>query len=239
MPMAGRGSRFADSGFETPKPLVAINEKPFFYWAIRSIAQYTDISELIAVVLKEHVDNFQIDERIKSYFTECKIVVLPGVTDGAVITCQKALQLVDNDCPIIFNDCDHLFKCAPLYDLCNSKSIPQIDGALLTFKSNEPRFSFAEFDINGKFIRTVEKQAVSSHAICGAYYFKNKSIFEKNAAEYLKICKYSEYFVSGIYNVLAENGGNVKLFEVDYHLPFGTPEEYEAAKDSLRFLDLL
>ncbi|NRX84838.1 hypothetical protein [Clostridium beijerinckii] len=30
MPMAGKGSRFSSNGFEFPKPLIEINEKPFF-----------------------------------------------------------------------------------------------------------------------------------------------------------------------------------------------------------------
>ena len=32
-------------------------------------------------------------------------------------------------------------------------------------------------DETGNVIHTVEKQAVSTHAICGAYYFKNKKLF--------------------------------------------------------------
>ena len=31
MPMAGRGSRFFENGFVMPKPLIEINDHPFFY----------------------------------------------------------------------------------------------------------------------------------------------------------------------------------------------------------------
>ena len=42
MPMAGRGSRFFENGFVMPKPLIEINDHPFFYWATQSIAKFVD-----------------------------------------------------------------------------------------------------------------------------------------------------------------------------------------------------
>ena len=39
MPMAGRGSRFNQEGFDLPKPLLEIYGMPFFYWATRSISK--------------------------------------------------------------------------------------------------------------------------------------------------------------------------------------------------------
>ena len=38
MPMAGAGSRFFKNGFVTPKPLIEINDKPFLFWATKSIS---------------------------------------------------------------------------------------------------------------------------------------------------------------------------------------------------------
>ena len=57
--------------------------------------------------------------------------------------------------------------------------------------------------------------------------------------EYLKNCNYSEYFVSGVYNTMIKNNLIVKNFNVDFHLAFGTPEEYEDAKNSSEFERLL
>ena len=76
----------------------------------------------------------------------------------------------------------------------------------------------------------MEKQVVSHDAICGAYYFKDKQIYADTCAAYLKNCEYKEFFVSGIYNVLADRGAKVAGFATDLHLPFGTPAEYRAAE---------
>ena len=49
-------------------------------------------------------------------------------------------------------------------------------------------------------------------------------------AEYLHHCDYKEFFVSGIYNVLAARGADLRGFATDLHLPFGTPAEYAQAE---------
>lgn len=239
MPMGGAGSRFFKDGYVVPKPLIKINDKPFLYWATQSVLKYVDVEDLIFIVLQEHVTNFQIDKVIKSYFENAKIVIIPKILNGAVLTCLEGVKTIIDDNPIIINDCDHIFGCKDFFDFCNNGKFDNIDGALLTFTSNDPKFSFLELGSNGNVINTVEKVAISDKAICGAYYFKNKNIFINNTMEYLKNCNYSEYFVSGVYNTMIKNNLIVKNFNVDFHLAFGTPEEYEDAKNSSEFERLL
>mgnify|MGYP000914091343 CR=1 FL=1 len=83
LPMAGRGSRFFENGFVCPKPLIEINGKPFFYWAARSIEKYVDCADITFVVLQEHIRDFAIDEKIRTYWPEARIIALPEVTEGA------------------------------------------------------------------------------------------------------------------------------------------------------------
>lgn len=229
MPMGGKGSRFTNEGFEIPKPLIKIKNRPFFYWATQSLRNYIKIESLIFVVLQEHIDNFAIDKEILYYFPEAKIHVLKEVLNGAVLTCIEGIKYIENERPIVFNDCDHMFKSSRFNDYCNSSDFAKFDGALLTFKSNDPKFSYLQCDENGNVIKTVEKKVVSNNAICGAYYFKNKDIFMEAAEKYLEVCNYNEYFVSGVYNIMSENNYIVKNFDIDYHIPFGTPLEYKEA----------
>ena len=55
------------------------------------------------------------------------------------------------------------------------------------------------------------------------------------ADEYLQNCNYSEFFVSGIYNVMCKKGLEVRNYTTDFHVPFGTPIEYEQAQNSEYF----
>ena len=56
---------------------------------------------------------------------------------------------------------------------------------------------------------------------------------------YLKNCSYNEFFVSGVYNVMAEQGKKIKSFNVDQHVSFGTPDEFEEAKGDVTYKKLL
>lgn len=233
MPMGGAGSRFKKQSISTPKPLIEINNKPFLYWSTISIFNYVDVEDLTFVVLKQHIDEFKIDNTILNYFPNAKIKIIDEVLPGPVHTCMKGVEGINDDKPIIFNDCDHMFKSIKLNEDFNNNMF-NADGALLTFESNLPQFSYIKFE-NKKIVGTVEKKVVSPHAICGAYVFKNKEIFEKMANEYIKSCPYDECFMSGIYNVMCKHNLKIIDYLLDYHIEFGTPEEYEEAKRSKYF----
>ncbi len=239
MPMGGAGSRFYKNGYKIPKPLIEINDKPFLFWATQSIVKFVDLIDVTFVVLKQHVEQFHIDEVIKKYYPKAKIVILNEILNGAVLTCMEGVKNIDDNYPIVFNDCDHLFICSKLYKQINNNLLNTYDGALLSFKSNDSKYSFLEEDENGNVIKTVEKQSITDNAICGTYIFNNKETFINNATEYLKNCEYSEYFMSGVYNTMIKNELIIKYFTVDAHLDFGTPEEYEKAKTSEYFKELM
>lgn len=231
MPMGGAGSRFFKNGFVIPKPLIELKGKPFLYWATHSITDYVDVADVTFVVLQEHIDEFKIDKTIKQYFPDAKIEVIPEILNGALLTCLYGVKHIEDDCPIIFNDCDHAFIASEFNDYCKKADFDGVDGGLLSFESNDPKYSFLQMDKTGNVINTVEKKAISNYAICGAYYFKNRELFEDCSKDYLEKCQYSEYFVSGVYNIMAERKMQIKNFKCDIHIPFGTPDEfYEAEK---------
>lgn len=239
MPMGGRGSRFEKYRFEFPKPLIEIKGKPFFYWATQSIRKYVELESLIFVVLKEHIEQYGIDKEIRKFFPEAIIHSIPDVLNGAVLTCMEGIQEVNDNHPVIFNDCDHIFSSNQFNEFCKRGDFTEADGIVLTFKAKDPKYSFLAYDEQGNVIKTVEKEVISNDAICGAYYFRNKEIFSKAVKKYLVTCNYQEYFVSGVYNVMAEEGKTIKGYATDFHIPFGVPEEYKSAKVSERFNELL
>ena len=233
MPMGGRGYRFFKDGYSMPKPLIELNGKPFFYWSAQSVMKFIDVADISFVVLKEHIESFGIDKKIKEYYPQARIVVIPEVLPGAVMTCLEGVKGL-GDGPLLFNDCDHMFICRGFNEFCSAGDFSSPDAALLTFASDEPKYSFAKLSESGRVLYTVEKQAVSRHAICGAYYFSCAESFVSAAEKYLTSCSYEEFFMSGVYNVLIENGADVKVFETDVHISFGTPEEYAAAVNDVR-----
>ena len=101
---------------------------------------------------------------------------------------------------------------------------------LLTFESDSPASQLSAVRRGRQCLPHGGKAGRQHDAICGAYYFKDKKTYADACAEYLKNCEYKEFFVSGIYNVLAAQGARIAGFACDLHLPFGTPDEYRAAE---------
>ncbi len=243
MPMAGGGTRFSEKGFTVPKPLIKIQGKPFFYWAVQSIITpppiiAENVIDITFVVLHKHVDENQIDKEIYKFFPNAKIKIIPEVLPGAVCTCLKGVEDITDDNPVIFNDCDHMFSCNALAKRLAQNNQLDFEGALVTFESNIPHFSYVKYDEAGNIIGTVEKQVVSNHAICGAYFFANAEIFRTMSEKYFETCQYKEYFISGVYNELCKANKKIVDFTTDFYLSFGTPEEYESAKNS-NYFDLI
>lgn len=228
MPMGGAGTRFFDRGYECPKPLLELLGKPFFYWSAQSIIKHIPVESLTFVVLQDHIDRFSIDRKILEYYPRARIVALPRVLKGAVLTCLAGIEGMDESSSILFNDCDHGFLSSALERFLQEDR--DTDGVLLTFPSEEPKFSFLAYGEDGYVCRTVEKEVISKDAICGAYYFRSVKQFRRAAESYLENCSYKEFFLSGVYNELIAQGGKVRGLPVDFHIPFGTPEEYAAAE---------
>ena len=232
MPMAGAGSRFRQGGYEVPKPLIELDGKPFFWHSAMSCLECFSPETISFVVLKEHVEGYSIDKRIREYFPEARIVVLEKVLKGAVLSCLAGLKggegqkALDPETPVLFNDCDHSFRSEAFKGFASQPEGAELPGgALLSFESSEPKFSFAKVDEGGYVLETREKVPISTHAICGAYWFKSPKLFEQYAAAYLENCSYSEYYLSGVYNEMIKDGCSVKLIPLDSHTSFGTPEE--------------
>ena len=235
IPMAGEGSRFAKAGYSLPKPLIELNGKPFFWWAVASIAGYVSDFDLTFVALEDHVRRFGIDREIRKHFGKCDIVTLPRVLAGPVYSCLEGISNIRDSEPVIFNDCDHWFKCA---DLNRYISGSDADGMLFYFESSNPQYSYLIYGQDGRLKGTVEKQVASDRAICEAYYFRNRETYIDCFRRYKDTNRYSELFMSGMYDHLLAGGKKVLDVRLDRHMDFGTPERYREAQETMRDLSV-
>jgi len=224
MPMAGRGSRFAEHGVATPKPLVSLWGRPFFWWAAESARRAFDVVEMVCVVLSDHVRDFAITDRIAEFYPDARFVVIPEVTGGAAETAKLGVEQLRHQGPLIVNDTDHAFRTLHGAAL-ESRLTNGTGGALLTFRSDSPAYSYARLDAAGEVTGTVEKQVASPNAIAGGYLFASPADYLSAYADYCADCPYDEAFVSGLYDRLIGRGRRVAVDLLDDHISFGTPEE--------------
>lgn len=233
MPMAGEGSRFANAGWTTPKPLIELNGQPLFKHAISSVASNGIEMKYSFIVRQEHIEKYNIDKGIKAFLPEANIFSVMKTTRGAVETCLIAESAIADDDAVIVMDCDLEFRSVKFLEMIkNILALPieqATGGALVSFESDQPKYSYAETDENGFVIRTAEKEVISNHALCGAYFFSTGKRFKEVAHMLLNEAEFKkpEYYVSLLYNYLLANGEKVQLAPMEEYYSYGTPEELQ------------
>ena len=231
MPMAGEGSRFLKEGWTTPKPLIELHGIPLFQRAIGSVGIDGIPMKYSFIVRQEHIDKYQIDEQIKANMPQANIFSVLKTTRGAVETCLMAESVIDDEDGVIVMDCDLEFRSKRFSEILkNILSLPMEKsegGALVSFESNEPRYSYAALGMDGFVTRTAEKEVISNHALCGAYFFSNGKRFKQIAHQLLNEPEFKkpEYYVSLLYNYLLADGEKVQLATMEEYYSYGTPEE--------------
>lgn len=231
MPMAGEGSRFTKEGWITPKPLIKLNNKELFLHAIDSIELPQVEMKYSFIVRQEHIDKYSIDKGIKAVLPYANIFTVQNTTRGAVETCLMVREAIDDDEAVLVMDCDLEFRSQGFNSLIKeilSKSVEEVNGGVLvSFNSNEPRYSYAEVNSDGIVVRTAEKEVISHHALCGAYFFSSAHSFLYAADCLMHKENFSkpEYYVSLLYNYLLDRGEIVRLAKIEEYYSYGTPEE--------------
>ena len=231
MPMAGEGSRFLKEGWTVPKPLIQLHGIPLFKRAIGSLEVEDIEMKYSFIVRQEHIDKYAIDKRIKDYLPTANVYSVLKTTRGAVETGLLAKKGIDKDDAIIVMDCDLEFRSQEFITIIKeslSKTIEEVDGgALVSFQSNMSKYSYAQVDENNKVLRTAEKEVISNHALCGAYFFSKAEGFLLAAYRLLNEVNFSkpEFYISLLYNYLLQNGETVQLAEMEEYYSYGTPEE--------------
>jgi NDP-sugar pyrophosphorylase family protein len=234
MPMAGLGSRFRDTGEERPKPLIDAGGTPMFLLALGSLAPLLPQSQVIAVVLAEHAASSGIKRALEDAHPGISVAEAPKLTGGALETCLLAAPLAKTPgAPLVVLDCDLTFD-APnwlqrLRALAEGKD--SSDGLLLSFRSSEPCFSYAETR-GDRVVRTAEKQVISDRALIGAYGFRSADLFFSVARDIVSDDERvgGEYYTSSAYNRMIRQGLTVGIADAERYWSLGTPAQLARAK---------
>jgi len=254
IPMAGLGSRFSDVGYEKHKPLIEVNGKTLIRYTVESL----NIEGKYIFVCRDlgngYLDALRLE--LDACCDDWEIVVIERLTTGAAETALLGLENDrDYDGELIVTNCDqYLQGWNPAAFLHSAR---KHDGAVLTYKSANPKNSFCKI-VNGQVVQIVEKVAISSDALVGVHYWKNAQDFirstEKSLSDFAQrtfsTTKTPETYVSETYNYLLEDGKKIKAIDVcpGKYWSTGTPEdlahfrgmisEYFTTKNNTYFIDL-
>jgi NDP-sugar pyrophosphorylase family protein len=230
IPMAGRGSRFADAGYAEPKPLIGVRGVPMIRLVIENLRPEAD-HRFVFVCQGEHVTEYRLDSLLPQWAPGCAIVSIDGVTDGAACTVLEAREYIDMDDVLVIANSDQYVDAVPSTWL-RAVEEDQRDGVILTMWADDPKWSYVEKD-HGRVTRVVEKEVVSDEATVGIYVFRRGADFVNGADRMIAAGDMvnGEFYVAPVYNYLIRDGWDVTTASVGtvgagmYGL--GTPADLE------------
>ena len=234
MPMGGLGTRTSDM-YKTPKPFIKLFDKYLFEYALDGLSdiRHAYKIKLTMVVRQEIINRYYVKKLNQigwNFADEFNLIQIDHLTKGSLETVMQAEKFIDDNDIVIVLDCDLMFKSDDLYNIIERIDDQEdIDGFLLSFNSDLPRYSYAEIDENNIVKRTAEKVPISNHALAGVYGFSNgtkfkkyaKIILDKNVSDF----EANEYYVSAVYNYMINDGARIILSYLDEYASIGTSEE--------------
>ena len=225
IPMAGAGSRFKASGYALPKPFIEFNGKMMIEHVL---ASFSTIQAHIILVLQEKFLEEQKEQlsKLRQHY-EIDFVTVPKLTMGAAITALAAHKKINPNLDIIFADSDNIFQPKDVDSFLTDIRKRNLAGAMLTFSSDKPCFSYAKVDSEGRLIETKEKEVISNHAIAGMYYFKTLEEFKDAVIDMVIEADLSkgEFYMSNVFNHLKKFNPRIGVYDIEHFDCVGTPEQ--------------
>lgn len=224
IPLAGRGSRFADRGVTTPKPLMQVAGRPMVAWALDSL-QGVAYSELIFIALAKHERDFGVSEHLRRIAgNDAHILLLDEVTEGQLCTVLAARDLFDDDQDLLISSADTLV----ISDIGRaiSQRDPAVRGIISVANMPGDRWSFARTDETGRVVEVAEKVRISNQASTGLYYFASGRELLTVADEMIANGEKTrgEYYVIPVYQKYIARGWPVTVSTATAMWDMGTPE---------------
>ena len=223
IPMAGRGSRFADVGYTFPKPLIEVNGKPMIQVVLENLnieANYT------FVVRKEHYDKYSLQYLLSLISPGCNIVQVDEITEGSACTTLLAKEFINNDDPLLLANSDQFMEWNS-NECLYAFNADGIDGGILTFKATHPKWSYAKVGTDGFVEEVAEKKPISEDATVGVYFWKKGSDYVKYAEQMIDkdIRTNGEFYICPVFNEAIADDKKIRIKEIERMWGIGTPED--------------
>jgi len=228
IPMAGMGTRFVAAGYTAPKPLIDVLGKPMIEMVIDNLKLNCQF-RFIFICQRNHF----IEYRLENVFNRALgdrwgVVLLDVVTEGAACTVLAADNEIEDNTPVLIANSDQLIDINfnNFIDFANQL---KVDGLIMTFPADDPKWSYAKLDERGFVVEVAEKKVISGHATTGVYFFSSGRTLKKYARQMIQrdIRVNNEFYVAPIYNEMIQAGMEIKIWEIESKLMhgIGTPDD--------------
>lgn len=227
IPAAGQGKRFAEAGYQHPKPLIDVAGRPMID---RVLDDFRTIGRPIVILQARHARQYCADDLIRRLAPGCEVVEIDGLTEGAACTALAAAPLFDGPNELVLANSDQKVE-VDVGAFVERMRALHADGGILTFRDDDPKWSYARCDETGRVVEVAEKRVISEQATVGVYYFRRGADFAEGARRMIEkdLRVNGEFYVCPVFNELIADGKRVFVHEIDRAQMhgLGTPEDLE------------
>ena len=214
IPMAGRGSRFAEAGYKDPKPLIPVCGKPMIQVVVENLTPQC-AHRFIFICQNQHIKDYGLEQKLKSYAQNVEIIGIDGITEGQVCTVLKAKELINNDDPLMTANSDQYID-FDINDYLKDMDDRKLDGLIMTMKADDPKWSYARTDMDGLVTETPEKKLISTDATVGIFNFRRGKDLVRAAERMIadNIRVNNEFYTCPCYNYLIQEGHKIGVYGI-------------------------
>jgi len=233
IPMVGLGSRFSKEGYTVPKPLIKVSMKPMAVQALNDLPK----SERQRFVLRRDMqDADSLKNIIEKNSSSPEFTILEHMTNGQATTCVEGSEGLSEEEPITIAACDNgmIYNSDVFELLMHSEDIDVIVWVAKGYPGairNPEMYGWVDSNESGVVKSVSVKKPLSNpskdHIVVGTFTFKRLDNFLKSV-EMMKNRNglvNDEYYVDSAINDAVEMGLKCVIFEIDYYICWGTPND--------------
>lgn len=241
--MSGFGERFRKVGYRVPKPLILVDNKTIVEHVIDLFPGETDFT---FICNQDHLDDpdYKMREILTTACPTGQIVGIPPHKLGPVHAVQSIVDDLNADEPVIVNYCDF----SQLWSYQEFKAFvaeTNCDGCLPSYRGFHPHslgstfYAYLKLDAADERLADIQEKQPwtddpkAEFASSGTYYFKSaammKAYFDKCVEQDLNVN--GEFYVSMVYRPMAYDGLDIRPYDLEHFMQWGTPgdlREYQA-----------
>ncbi len=251
IPMAGDGKRFKDALYKVSKPAIKTTDYhtgtkiPMVVCATKDLPLVkTDGSNLIYIDRDFHKKE-GLEDEIKKYYPKALFITTEKLTKGQASSCLLAEQYINNNEPLLIAGCDNgmIFNQEKFNELTK-----KCDVIAFTYTNNEAvlenptAYGWYKCDENKKITDISIKKPLSDnilndHAVVATFWFKTGKIFVECTKKMIKEEDMinNEYYIDEVIKHAKELGYDVRLFDIDRYIGWGTPKDYENYENTIKY----
>jgi NDP-sugar pyrophosphorylase family protein len=238
IPMSGLGSRFANVGYEDPKPLIKVHGHPIIEWVLR---MFPGEASPLFICRKEHLAQTNMRSILQDLRPEGNILSIDGAKLGPVAALMAAADQIDDDTPVLVSYCDYYMNWDyPAFLRYLEEG--EFDGAIPCYTGFHPHllpaknlYACCRVNDDNHLVEIREKHTFEANKTKalhspGVYYFGSGRLMKEYCNKLMSAddSLNGEYYASMVYNHLVKDGLRVGVpANVDYFCQWGTPEDLD------------